>query len=58
MKTNCDYCMNYSYDEDYDEYMCDVSLDEDEMAHFLMREFKECPYYKPGNEYSIVKKQM
>ena len=50
--------MNYSYDEDYDEYMCDVSLDEDEMAHFLMREFKECPYYKPGNEYSIVKKQM
>ena len=58
MKTNCDYCMNYSYDEEYEEYVCDVNLDEDEWAHFLMSDYKECPYFRGGNEYTIVKKQM
>ena len=27
----CDTCVNYSYDEDYEYYVCDVDLDEDEM---------------------------
>ena len=33
--TSCDSCNNYSYDEDYECYVCDVNLDEDEMARFL-----------------------
>ena len=29
--SNCEYCVNYSYDEDYECYTCEVDLDEDEM---------------------------
>ena len=28
----CEQCSNYVYDEDYECYVCEVSLDEDEMA--------------------------
>ena len=28
--TNCEYCVNYSYDEDYECYVCDIDMDEDE----------------------------
>ena len=49
--------MNYSYDEEYEEYSCDVLLDEDEMAHYLMTEHKYCPYFRQGDEYTIVRKQ-
>lgn len=55
---NCEYCVNYSYDEDYECYTCDVSLDEDEMAKFITGNFKGCPYFKMGDEYRIVRKQM
>ena len=33
--TNCDACVNYEYDEDYECYCCMVNLDEDEMYRFL-----------------------
>lgn len=29
-ETNCENCMNYTYDEDYDEYVCIADIDEDE----------------------------
>lgn len=32
--TNCDCCVNYVYDDEYDCYTCLVNLDEDEMAPF------------------------
>lgn len=56
--TSCDTCSNYIYDEDYDCYECDVSMDEDEMARFLSQTRLECPYYRSDNEYEIVKHQM
>ena len=28
----CEYCSNYVYDEDYEYYVCDINLDEDEMV--------------------------
>ena len=31
----CDTCANYSYDEEYEYYVCEVDLDEDEMQRFL-----------------------
>lgn len=58
MPTNCDTCMNYEYDEDYECYVCMQDLDEDEMVRFLQGNFKGCPYYRQGDEYSIVRKQM
>ena len=54
----CDTCAYYSYDEDYECYTCEQDLDEDEMARFLADEFRNCPYYQPGNEYLVVRKQM
>lgn len=57
MISNCDYCINYEYDEDYDCYMCIMDLDEDEMRLFITNNFKSCPYFRPGDEYTIVRKQ-
>ena len=56
--TNCDYCMYYEYDEDYECYTCEMDLDEDEMARFLSSSHFECPYYTPGDEYLVVRHQM
>ena len=54
----CEYCNNYIYDEYYDYFVCDVNLDEDEMAKFLTGSFDSCPYFQNKNEYEIVKKQI
>ena len=56
--SNCEYCVNYSYDEDYDCYTCEVNLDEDEMFQFITGNFKQCPYFRRGDEYLIVRKQI
>ena len=48
----------YEYDEDYEYYVCTQDLDQDEMYRFITGQFRECPYYRAGDEYSIVRKQM
>ena len=48
---NCEYCVNYSYDDDYECYTC-------EMVKFITGNFNQCPYFKMGDEYRIVRKQM
>ena len=55
MKCNCEYCMNYEYDEDYEEYLCTVDMDEDEAYH--IGEDRPCPYFRQGDEYTIARKQ-
>ena len=57
-KTSCECCGNYVYDEENDYYICEVNLDEDEMAHFMMGNFSHCPYFQLYDEYKIVRKQM
>ncbi len=57
MQTCCETCANYGYDEDYDCYVCDVNLDEDEMQRFLSCADFNCPYYRNGDEYAVVRKQ-
>lgn len=54
---DCDSCNFYSYDEEYECYMCDVNMDEDELVRFLADERVQCPYYQSGDEYRIVRKQ-
>lgn len=56
--SNCESCMNYEYDEEYEYYVCSKNLDEDEMYRFVRGEFRDCPYYQFGDEYQIVKKQI
>ena len=56
--TNCESCMNYVYDDDYECYSCEMDLDEDEMGKFLRGSFDSCPYYQLNDEYKIVRHQM
>ena len=56
--SNCEMCMNYVYDEEFEYYVCDMALDQDEMGRFLTNTFYECPYFRMGDEYKIVRKQM
>ena len=56
-KDCCDYCMYYEYDEEYDEYTCSMYLDEDELASFVTGRTRGCPYYRAGDDYTIVRKQ-
>ena len=51
------YCSNYVYDEDYEYYVCDINLDEDEMARFMSYSDWDCPYFQMDDEYAIVRKQ-
>ena len=54
----CEYCSNYVYDEDYEYYVSDINLDEDEMARFMADSVRDCPYYQLANEYLVVRHQM
>ncbi len=55
----CDTCANYFYDEEQEEYICDVDMDEDDYARlFLGKRKTSCPYYRNGDEYRVVRKQM
>ncbi len=56
-KTACDYCVNYSFDEEYDEYACAVNMDEDEYYRVLSSHYSRCPYFRMGDEYKIVRRQ-
>lgn len=53
----CENCANYEYDEEQECYTCAVELDMDEYEAFISNRRSRCPYYDPGDEYSIVRKQ-
>ena len=57
MKSNCDDCMNYIYDEETDCYICLVDLDQDEMEHFLNYATSHCPYFRFCDDYTLARKQ-
>lgn len=54
----CETCGNFCYDEEYECYVCEVNLDEDDMVRFLQGNTEQCAYYRNGDEYRIVRKQM
>ncbi len=55
--TNCEDCMYFDYDEMFDEDICTLDLDEDEMIRFMEHPYSSCPYYKFYDEYKTVQKQ-
>lgn len=58
MKDNqCDYCLYKAYDEETDEDYCSISLDQDELEKLRYNRHASCPYFRQGDDYSIVKKQ-
>lgn len=56
-KSSCETCEFFICDENTDEYVCDISLDEDEMADFIGENTGSCPYYRFYDEYKSVQKQ-
>ena len=58
MDAICQQCAYLIYDEDYEEYVCDAQMDEDDYGRLAERGFKGCPYYRNGDEYRVVRHQM
>ena len=52
IQTSCDTCAYLIYDEEYEEYVCDVSMDEDEIARLYGDS------HKNGDEDRVVRHQM
>ena len=52
----CENCAYLTYDEEYEQYVCDCRMDEDDLYH--VSQGGDCPYYRNGDEYSVVRKQM
>lgn len=55
---NCESCGNYIYDEEFEEYYCQMNLDEDEYGRMMFDSNYKCPFYKFDNEYEVVWKQI
>ena len=55
---NCEYCCYYEYDEDEEAYVCSVDMDEDDYARLACDKHAECPFFRQGDEYLVVRKQM
>lgn len=56
--TSCDTCAYLEYDEDDEAYYCSMDVDEDDFVRMSANGFKGCPYYRDGDEYKVVRKQM
>lgn len=56
--SNCESCVFYDYDEEYEAYVCEVNLDQDDLADFLAGTARNCPYYRFYDEYKSVQKQI
>lgn len=58
MKDPCQYCLNNLEDEYGMQYCARAGvLDEDEMARYLSGRTTECPFFEPGDDYTIVRRQ-
>jgi hypothetical protein len=57
-KNQCDYCLYLAYDEDTDEYYCQLNLDQDEVAKLTFSTYSNCQYFRMGDDYTIVRKQI
>ena len=57
MGCECDTCWYYDYDEEFDEYVCIMDLDEDEMYRFLTSGKTHCTYYRQGDDYTLARRQ-
>ncbi len=53
----CDTCAYLAYDEDYEDYVCDINMDEDDYARLSAGRFRECPFYRNGDEYLVARRQ-
>ena len=57
-RVSCESCTYYIYDEDYESYVCDKNMDEDEYIRLMTDRYFQCLFYRNGDEYAVVRKQM
>lgn len=57
-QTSCETCTYYTYDEEYEGYVCDANMDEDEYSRFLSDQHYRCTFWRSGDEYAVVRHQM
>ncbi|MDO5424875.1 MAG: DUF6472 family protein [Eubacteriales bacterium] len=57
-KSSCETCAYFMYDEEYESYVCDRNLDEDEYGRMMADSHYNCPYYRNGDEYAVVRRQL
>ena len=57
MAVNCEECVWYDYDDELDAYVCEADLDEDEVERFLRGGTRNCPFYRPGDDYRTARRQ-
>lgn len=57
-RVSCESCTYYIYDDDYESYVCDKNMDEDEYIRLMTDRYFQCPFYRNGDEYAVVRKQM
>ena len=55
--SECEMCLNYVYDDDDEEYVCEADIDEDDMAHMWGGRRRHFPYWRSNDEYRTVKHQ-
>ena len=55
---SCESCTYYIYDEECGAYICDMDMDEDEYIRLVSDSHYQCPYYRNGDEYVVVRHQM
>lgn len=55
---SCETCTYFSYDEEYEEYLCDIDMDEDDYYRLISDSSFHCPYYRNGDEYAVVRHQI
>lgn len=54
---DCEQCMYGEWDEEWGEMTCAALWDEDVAARMSEGQYKRCPYFRPGDDYSIVRRQ-
>ena len=55
---NCESCWYFVCDEDDEEYICSMDMDEDDYARLMQSPRKQCPFWRDGDEYKVVRHQM
>lgn len=58
IQSSCDTCRYFTYDEDYDDYICDMDMDEDDYYRLITDHHYSCPYYLNDDEYEVVRHQI
>ena len=56
--SSCDLCAHYVYDDEDDFSECMVNMDEDDYIRLMTNQHYQCPYYRNGDDYLVVRKQL